>query len=83
MATLTSHLGVPLEEVLDPSKGVVGVPVTRDGRPLGLEAMPGPGMLEGVLGKRGVLRVLVSRGEAAVEALEAFPIFSISMKIVR
>lgn len=74
---------MPLEEILEPNDGVVGVPVTRDGKPLGLGAVLGPDILEGVFSKRGVLRVLVSLGDAAVEVLEIRPIFSISAKIVR
>ncbi|MPC42564.1 hypothetical protein E2C01_036187 [Portunus trituberculatus] len=75
---LPAYLGVPLEVIFEPKEGVVGVPVTREGRPLGLEEEVGPGMEEGVL-KRGVLRALPSLGEAAVEVLDTCPIFSIPM----
>ena len=60
----------------------MGVTVTRDGRPLGLEEEVGPDMVEGVL-KRGVLRALPSLGEAAGAVLEACPIFSIPVNSVR
>lgn len=60
------------------TKGVVGVLGTRAGRPLGLEAVEEAVVVEGVLMRRGVLRLLATLGEAAVGVFGTRTFFSIS-----
>lgn len=60
------------------NKGVVGVLGTRAGRPLGLEAVEGAEVMEGVLMRRGVLWLLATLGEAAVGVFGTRPFLSIS-----
>lgn len=77
--TIRSNLGVPaVEEDLVPTKGVVGVLGTRAGKPLGLGVVEGAEVVEGVLMRRGVLRLLATFGEAAVGVLDIRLFFSIS-----